>query len=270
MGWFSQQPATVQAVLAGTFTWAATLVGAGLTLGATRRSDAERLPVALGAAAGVMVAACFWSLLAPSIELAAGRGRLAWVPAALGLLLGAAFIGLLDRRKAVSALAGRRVGLTSRTRLLVTAVALHNVPEGLAIGVAFGAVTVSPGAVAEGPASLGAAIALTIGIALQNLPEGGIVAAPLRSEGYPPWSALWQAQLSAVPEPLFAGLGAIAVVTVQPLLPYALGFAAGAMLSVVVQELVPRAQEDARRGRRATTAAVLGFVTMMVLDVSLG
>lgn len=246
-----------QATLAGVGTWAFTALGAMGVL-SVRQVRRRPLDAMLGFAAGVMVAASCWSLLIPAIE------HSGVVPAVIGLLAGAAFLFALDKIlphlhpqvDATLGAEGPTVGW-ERTMLLVSAITLHNIPEGLAIGVAY----------ASG--EWGAATALAIGIGLQNVPEGLAVSMPLRREGLGRWRALWYGQLSAIVEPLAAGLGAAAVLAVGALLPYALAFAAGAMLYVVVEELIP---ETERGGNVdvATLGFILGFALMMALDNALG
>lgn len=224
----------------------------------------------LGFAAGVMLAASVWSLLLPAIESTRARGGVPWLPAALGFLLGGAFLFALDKL-----LPHLHPGLAEseaegpptpwrRATLLVLAITLHNIPEGLAVGVAFGAA-----ASGAGGTGFGAAVALALGIGLQNVPEGVAVALPLRAEGMRRRSALAYGQLSALVEPFAAALGAAAVLLVRPALPYALAFAAGAMVFVVVEELVPESQEGGF-GDVATAALLVGFALMMTLDVALG
>lgn len=259
----------LQAFLATCFTWAMTALGAAwvfLTVDVSRKA----LDALLGFASGVMIAASYWSLLAPAIEMSAGRSVPTWFPPAVGFLAGALCLRAADR-----VLPHLHLGFplkeaegiqTSwhRTTLLVLAITLHNIPEGLAIGVAFGAV-----AAGLTSATLGGAVALTFGIGLQNFPEGLAVAAPLRREGMSRWKSFWYGQLSAVVEPVAAVLGAAAVLLSQHILPYALGFAAGAMIFVVIEETIPEAQRSGNTDL-ATTAAMLGFVVMMILDVGLG
>lgn len=262
----------LQALAGGLFTWTVTALGASLVF-LTRRVPDALLDGMLGFAAGVMTAASFWSLLMPAIEMADRQGQPPWLPAAVGFLLGGLFLRLSDQLlpHLHPGLAAKHAeGIRTRWQratLLVLAITLHNLPEGLAVGVAFGAAA-SP---AGGPASatLMGAIALTIGIGLQNFPEGVAVAMPLRREGVSMWKSFWYGQLSAVVEPAAAVAGAAAVVTMQALLPYALAFAAGAMIYVVVEELIPESQQGGH-GDLATMATLLGFVVMMVLDVALG
>jgi ZIP family zinc transporter len=223
----------------------------------------------LGFAAGVMMAASYWSLLAPSIEIAQQSGGWSWWPAASGLLLGVAGLAILDKllphlHPGLSL--DQAEGPPTKWRsavLLVLAITLHNIPEGLAVGVAFGGV--GSGLPAT---SLTAAITLAVGIAIQNFPEGVAVAMPLRREGMSRWKAFWYGQLSAAVEPLAAVVGAVAVVYAAPLLPYALSFAAGAMIYVVVEELIPESHQ-AGNVDLATMSFVGGFALMMVLDVAL-
>ena len=260
------QPVT-QAFLATCFTWGMTALGAAivfLTRGVSRRV----LDWMLGFASGVMIAASFWSLLAPAIELSRARGLPGWFPPAVGFLSGAVFLRLADR-----VLPHLHLGFpmeeaegipTSwrRTTLLVMAITLHNIPEGLAIGVAFGAV-----AIGVESATLSGAVALAVGIGLQNFPEGLAVAAPLRREGFSAWKSFWYGQLSAVVEPIAAVVGVLAVLQMQQILPYALAFAAGAMVFVVFEETIPEAERSGNTDL-ATMGAMLGFVVMMILDVA--
>lgn len=266
---FQMQSPVVQAVVAGIFTWAVTAIGAA-TVFFAREVPRWFLDAMLGFAAGVMLAASFWSLLAPSIEMAQRQGVLPWLPAAVGVVAGAAVLGLVDRvlphlhfRNPRSQAEGMDTDW-NRSLLLVMAITLHNIPEGLAVGVAFGAVAMeAPGA------SLGAAVALSIGIALQNFPEGIVVAMPLRGEGVSRLKSFWYGQMSAVVEPVAAAAGAAFVVVAQPTLPYALAFAAGAMIFVVVEEVIPSAYKDGSPDL-VSLSLLGGFVVMMVLDVALG
>jgi ZIP family zinc transporter len=259
----------LQALMAALFTWGLTAVGAAVVfLGG---SPSRRfLDAALGFTAGVMIAASFWSLLAPSIVLSKEMGFLPWLPPAVGFLLGGAALRLMDRALPhihLFAQPGETEGPKTtwrRSLLLVAAITLHNIPEGLAVGVAFGAA-----ALGYHEATLGAAVALALGIGLQNLPEGMAVAVPLRAEGMSRFRSFWYGQLSAIVEPVAAVAGAAAVVTARPLLPFALAFAAGAMLFVVVEEVVPESQRGGNADL-ATLSALGGFAVMMVLDVALG
>ena len=262
----------VQAVLATCFTWGMTAAGAALVFG-TKNVPRKLLDAMLGFAAGVMVAASFWSLLAPAIELSEGKALPVWVPPLVGFMAGGVFLRLLDRllpHLHPGMKLSEAEGIHTKWRrsvLLVSAITLHNIPEGLAVGVAFGAVGLG---VAEGvpAATLGGAIALAIGIGLQNFPEGTAVSMPLRREGMSRGRSFFYGQLSGVVEPIAAVIGAAAVILAQPILPYALAFAAGAMIFVVAEELIP----EAKRGSPdiAAMSLMVGFSVMMVLDVALG
>jgi len=262
----------VQALVAGGFTWALTALGAGLVF-FTRSMARPLLDAMLGFAAGVMIAASFWSLLVPAIEMAAAAGTWEWLPALVGFLAGGAFLRVADQYLPHLHLGMRAAdaeGATvawRRTTLLVLAITLHNIPEGLAVGVAFAAA--AQNLEVAGGATLAGAIALAIGIGLQNFPEGVAVAMPLRREGMRPLKAFWYGQLSAVVEPVAAVAGAAAVLLIGAILPYALAFAAGAMIYVVVEELIPESQASGHADL-ATTATMVGFAVMMVLDVALG
>ena len=262
-------PATWLALLATAFTWAVTAAGAAVVFFA-RRVEQRLLDGMNGFAAGVMLAASYWSLLAPAIELSSGGSLPSWLPAAVGFLLGCGSLWAIDKilphlhpglpREAAEGPATE----WRRSRLLVLAITLHNFPEGLAVGVAFGAT-----AAGIPETTLAAAVALAIGIGLQNFPEGVAVALPLRAAGYSRARSFFYGQLSAAVEPVAGLAGAAAVLVAQPLLPYALAFAAGAMIFVVVEELVPASQR-AGNTDLATVCTVFGFTVMMVLDVALG
>ena len=224
----------------------------------------------LGFAAGVMIAASYWSLLAPAIEMSEARGGNPWIPAVVGFLLGGVFLFAADKliphvhpgfAKGVSE--GPKTSL-QRSVLLVLAINLHNFPEGLAVGVAFGAV-----AAGLPSAAIGGAIALAIGIGIQNFPEGAAVSIPLRREGLSRRRAFVYGQASGIVEPIAGVIGAFAVITMTPILPYALSFAAGAMIYVVIEELVPESQAD-KHSDVATIGTMVGFSVMMLLDVALG
>lgn len=258
-----------QAGLAGIFTWALTAAGAACVF-AVRTANQKVLDAMLGFAAGVMMAASFWSLLAPAIEMSQDHAIASWIPAAVGFLLGVIFLRLLDNilpHLHIDFPMSEAEGIKTswkRTTLLVAAITLHNIPEGLAIGVSFGA------AAAGFPeATLPAAIVLALGIGIQNFPEGFAVSVPLRRDGVTPLKSFWYGQLSAIVEPLAAIAGAAAVLSAKPLLPYALAFAAGAMIFVVVEEVIPESQRHGHTDL-ATGGAMLGFLIMMILDVALG
>jgi len=267
--WFAALDPRMQALLAGLATWLVTAAGAALVF-VTRRFPTALLDAMMGFAAGVMIAASVWSLLLPAIDLAEAQGGTGWLVAAVGVAAGGFFLRIADfllphlhPGLATSQSEGVRTSW-QRSTLLVLAITLHNLPEGLAVGVAFGAA-----ASGLSSASLGAAVALAIGIALQNFPEGVAVSMPLHREGLSARKSFWYGQLSAVVEPVAAVLGAVAVLTIQPLLPFALSFAAGAMLYVVIEELIPASQQNANNDL-ATVATLFGFIVMMVLDVALG
>ncbi|MBI9097656.1 MAG: ZIP family metal transporter [Spirochaetaceae bacterium] len=259
----------VLALLATCFTWGLTALGsAGVFFFKT--INRKVFDGMLGFAAGVMIAASYWSLLAPSIELSTTMGLIPWVPAVVGFLLGGVFLRLSDRFlphlhlfEDISHAEGVKTSL-HKTTLLVLAITLHNIPEGLAVGVAFGAV-----AAGVPSASLAGAVALAIGIGIQNFPEGFAVSVPLRREGFSRRKSFFYGQLSGMVEPIAGVLGALAVIAMRPLLPYALSFAAGAMIFVVVEEAIPEAQA-AGNTDTATLGAMLGFALMMTLDVALG
>ncbi|HUF90187.1 MAG TPA: ZIP family metal transporter, partial [Gemmatimonadota bacterium] len=272
MEWFRGQDPLLQSLLAGGFTWGVTALGAALVF-FTRRMDRALLDAMLGFAAGVMIAASFWSLLVPAIEMAAAAGTVKWMPALVGFLLGGAFLRVADHflphlhpRLRMEQAEGLPTAWR-RATLLVLAITLHNIPEGLAVGVAFAAAAQSLDV--AGGATLGGAIALALGIGLQNFPEGIAVAMPLRREGVRPLKAWWYGQLSAAVEPLAAVTGAAAVLLMGAILPYALAFAAGAMIYVVIEELIPESQTGGHTDL-ATSATMVGFAVMMVLDVALG
>jgi len=254
----------MQALLATLFIWFVTALGA-VPVFFAKEINRKVLDTMLGMAAGVMVAASFWSLLAPAIEMSGGS----WVPATIGFLLGGAAMRGIDfvLPHLHPLMGGEPEGLSTswrRSTLLVLAVTLHNIPEGLAVGVAFGAA----GAGIEG-ASIAGAIALALGIGLQNFPEGTAVAVPLRREGLSRWKSFMLGQYSGMVEPIAGVLGAWAVLSMRAILPYALAFAAGAMIFVVVEELVPEAQVEGN-SHLATWGTILGFAIMMTLDVALG
>ena len=269
MSTFATLNPILQALLATIFTWGMTAAGAA-TVFLAKNVSRSLLNAMLGFAAGVMIAASFWSLLAPAIEMSEGSGVPGWIPATVGFLLGGAFLWVVDR-----ILPHLHLGLEieeaegikttwQRSVLLVTAITLHNFPEGLAVGVAFGAVAAGLPA-----ATLAGAIALAIGIGIQNFPEGLAVAMPLRREGFSRGKSFLYGQASGLVEPIAGVLGAAAVLLMQPILPYALSFAAGAMIYVVVEELIPESQQG-QDTHMSTIGAMLGFAVMMILDVALG
>lgn len=270
--WFASQTPIIQSLLAGLFTWGVTALGAAVVF-VTRSVNRRLLDAMMGFAAGVMIAASFWSLLAPSIEMAEAQGVMPWIPAVVGFLTGGVFLRIADAvipHLHPGAQMGEAEGITTswrRATLLVLAITLHNIPEGLAVGVTFGAAAIQLD-VATG-ATLAAAVALAVGIGLQNFPEGIAVAMPLRGEGISSGKSFWYGQLSGVVEPVSAVVGAAAVLAIRPILPYALAFAAGAMIYVVVEELIPESQRHGNTDL-ATMGAMGGFAVMMLLDVALG
>jgi len=269
LDWLLEINPILLALGATLFTWALTAFGASMVF-FFKTIDKRVLNSMLGFAAGVMIAASFWSLLKPAIEMSEEQGTSGWIPAVVGFLSGGAFLLMIDK-----ILPHLHMGLSTdkaegiktswqRSILLVLAITLHNIPEGLAVGVAFGALAINPD-----PAMLAGAIALALGIGLQNFPEGAAVSIPLRREGLSRLKAFNYGQLSGIVEPMAGVLGAYLVLTVTPLLPYALSFAAGAMIFVVVEELIPESQQG-QETDLSTIGAMLGFATMMVLDVALG
>jgi ZIP family zinc transporter len=267
--WFVALNPIQQALMATLFTWFMTALGAGAVF-FFKSINRKVLDSMLGFAAGVMIAASFWSLLAPAIEMAEGSGVPSWVPAVTGFLLGGVFLWSIDK-----ILPHLHMGLPTseaegiktswqRSILLVLAITLHNIPEGLAVGVAFGALGANLPS-----ASLAGAIALAIGIGLQNFPEGAAVSIPLRREGMSRLKSFWYGQSSGIVEPIAGVVGAAAVLLMRPILPYALAFAAGAMIYVVVEELIPESQMS-KDTHSSTSGAMLGFAVMMLLDVALG
>lgn len=270
ISWFTSLNPVWQALTATIFTWFLTALGASLVFG-FKSINRRLLDTMLGFAAGVMIAASYWSLLAPAIEMAEASGGPAWLPAVVGFILGGVFLWGIDK-----ILPHLHVGFPieeaegiktkwQRSVLLVLAITLHNIPEGLAVGVAFGAISAGIPS-----ANLAGAVALAIGIGIQNFPEGLAVAAPLRREGMTRFKSFMMGQASGIVEPLAGVLGAALVILIRPVLPYALAFAAGAMIYVVVEELIPEAQLDKKDTHLATMGAMAGFAVMMLLDVALG
>lgn len=257
------------AFYASVFTWLLTAAGASLVF-IFKGMNRTLLDGMLGFTGGVMVAASFWSLLAPSIEMSGGDGFVKVIPAATGFALGALFIFALDKvlpHLHINFKESEKEGLKSpwhKTTLLVLAITLHNIPEGLAVGVLFGGV-----AAGLPEASIAGAFTLALGIGIQNFPEGLAVSMPLRRQGIKPFKSFWYGQMSAIAEPIAAVFGAIAVSFFTPILPYALAFAAGAMIFVVIEEVVPETQLEDNTDI-ATLGFIGGFIVMMSLDVGLG
>lgn len=270
--WFYALGPINQSLLAGLFTWGLTALGAALVF-LTRTVNSKVLDAMMGFAAGVMIAASFWSLLVPSIEMASHQQLIEWVPAAVGFLSGGLFLRICDYylphlHPGFPMDQAEGIQTTwKRTTLLVLAITLHNIPEGLAVGVLFGAA--ASGVDPSGSATIMGAVTLALGIGIQNFPEGTAVSMPLRREGISVGKSFWYGQLSGIVEPAAAVIGAAAVLMVQPVLPYALSFAAGAMIYVVVEELIPESQLNGNTDI-ATLGTMLGFSVMMILDVALG
>jgi zinc transporter, ZIP family len=259
-----------QAFVATLFTWAVTAAGAALVY-VTSGVNQKLLDSMLGFAAGVMVAASFWSLLAPGIEMAENLGQIPWLTAVIGFMAGGLFMRLTDKflphlhpNLSMDQSEGIKTSW-QRSTLLVLAITMHNIPEGLAVGVAFGAVGANLPS-----ATLGGAIALAIGIGLQNFPEGTAVSMPLRREGLSKGKSFFMGQASGVVEPIAGVFGALFVLKMQSVLPYALCFAAGAMIFVVVEELIPESQRKMENIDTVTMMTMAGFSVMMLLDVALG
>jgi len=265
----------LQALVATCFTWALTALGASLVF-FFKHSNQIVLDASLGFTGGVMIAASFWSLLAPAIAYVAVQNELGtsempiWFAPAVGVMLGALFLYSLDKiipHLHINYKRSEAEGIETnwrKTILLVLAITLHNIPEGLAIGVAFGAIAHGiPGF------EIGAAVALAIGIGIQNFPEGFAVSMPLRRQGVSRLKCFWWGQLSAIVEPIAGVIGAAAVIYALPILPYALAFAAGAMIYIVVEEVIPESQR-AGYVDISTLAFIFGFIVMMILDVALG
>lgn len=255
------------ALYATIFTWGLTALGASFVF-LFKTMNRALLDGMLGFTGGVMVAASFWSLLSPAIEMTPGQGFEKVIPASVGFGLGAIFLFSLDKILPHIHINFKKTeGIKTpwrRTTLMVLAITLHNIPEGLAVGVLFGGV-----AAGIPEASIAGAVTLAIGIGIQNFPEGIAVAMPLRRQGVSRFKSFWYGQLSAIVEPIAAVIGALAVTFFTPILPYALAFAAGAMIFVVVEEVIPETQQD-RYTDIATLGFIGGFIIMMILDVSLG
>lgn len=271
MEWMMRQDPVFLAFLFTLFAYLTTALGAAVVF-CFRRLNQRLMNAMLGFAAGIMIAASFWSLLAPAIERAQGGALPAWLTVALGFSAGALFLvgcdWVMARARGQGGHLTEHSEKTRRTFLLVLAITLHNIPEGLAVGVAFGALAGQSSMDAQ---MLMGAVAVAIGIALQNLPEGAAVSAPLRREGMSRMKSFLVGQLSGLVEPVFGVLGAVLVIWATPILPYMLSFAAGAMIYVVAEELLPEAQSQrALTGRLGSLGCVVGFVLMMALDVALG
>lgn len=267
--WLQEQSPIIQALIATCFTWLVTALGASFVF-FFKGINRKFLDAMMGFAAGVMIAASFWSLLSPAIDMAEMNDQNVWMPAAIGFMAGGIFIFGLDKvipHLHIEFPTEEAEGVKTnwhRSILLVSAVTLHNIPEGLAIGVAFGAI----GAGMD-TATFSGALALAIGIGIQNFPEGLAVSMPLRREGFSKLKSFFYGQFSGFVEPVAAVIGAAAVMYVEPALPYALSFAAGAMIFVVVEELIPESQLHGNTDL-ATMGTLTGFTVMMILDVAFG
>ena len=259
-----------QALFATLFTWSVTAAGAALVF-FTNTINRKLMDSMLGFAAGVMIAASFWSLLAPGIEMAENLGYIPWLTAVIGFMGGGVFMRVIDKvlpHLHPDLSMDKSEGIKTswqRSTLLVLAITLHNIPEGLAVGVAFGAVAANLPS-----ATIGGAIALAIGIGIQNFPEGTAVSMPLRREGMGKGKSFFMGQASGIVEPIAGVIGAAFVLKMQDILPYALCFAAGAMIFVVVEELIPESQREEKNIDIVTMATMAGFSIMMLLDVALG
>jgi ZIP family zinc transporter len=269
LNWLLELNPILLALGATIFTWLVTALGSSMVF-FFKNINKKILNLMLGFAAGVMIAASFWSLLKPAIEMAEDSGTIPWMPALTGFLSGGAFLLLIDKilphlhlELAVEKAEGIKTQW-QRSVLLVLAITLHNIPEGLAVGVAFGALANNPDA-----GVLAGAVALAFGIGLQNFPEGAAVSIPLRREGMSRLKAFNYGQLSGIVEPVAGVFGAYMVLKIEPLLPYALSFAAGAMIFVVVEELIPESQSG-NESDLSTIGALIGFAVMMLLDEALG
>lgn len=245
-----------------------TTLGAGMVFLLRKEIKPTIQKALLGFASGVMIAAGVWSLLIPAIEMAEEQGKIAWIPAAVGFLLGMGFLLLLDTITPHMHLNDDKpegpVTQLKKSTMLVLAVTLHNIPEGMAVGVVFAGLLVGDTSI-----SMAGAMTLAIGIAIQNFPEGAIISMPLRSEGVSKGRAFWYGALSGIVEPIAAFITILLASVVVPILPYLLAFAAGAMVYVVVEELIPESQEG-EHSNIGTIGVAMGFVLMMVLDVALG
>ena len=265
MDWFENQNVVIQAFIATIFTWGITALGA-LTVCFFKNINKKVLSTILGFSAGVMTAASFWSLLSPSIELSEELGYIAWLLPTIGFITGGLFVLFSD--KFLDKVLKEKENLKNsksliRSILLVSAITIHNIPEGMAIGVAFGGIASGvPGV------SLVSALMLAIGIGIQNFPEGAAVSLPLRNEGFSRFKSFMIGQASALVEPVSAVIGAILVLSIRNVLPFLLAFAAGAMIAVVARELLPESIKENKN--LATLGLIFGFIVMMILDVALG
>jgi zinc transporter, ZIP family len=271
--WFMGLEVWVQALLGTLFTWGLTALGAALVF-FFKNIHRDVFNLMLGFASGVMIAASFWSLLSPAIDMAEEQGVISWLVVAVGFALGGIFLYIADKTVPHMHFGFNhdKEGLPTKLKrniLLVFSITLHNIPEGLAVGVAFGAIQYISG---DPLAATLSAVGLAIGIGIQNFPEGAAVSIPLRQEGMSRRKAFMYGQASGFVEPISGVLGAILVTYVSVILPYALAFAAGAMIYVVVEELIPEAQQKQtpKGAHYAVLGVMIGFIMMMMLDVALG
>ena len=256
----------IQALIATVFTWAVTMLGASIVF-FFREVKKSIMDALLGFSAGVMIAASFWSLLSPAIELADSMNMISWLVVFLGFFSGGLLLFLGDKLYDFIQRKNDKIKISEKVKrsfMLVFSITLHNFPEGLVIGVAFGSLAYS----IEG-STLASALTLALGIGLQNFPEGSAVSLPLRRDGFSRKKAFFFGQLSGVVEPIAAVIGAILVLKIQSLLPFLLSFAAGAMIYVVVEELIPESQSNKKKDLMALFT-LIGFSIMMILDVGLG
>ena len=263
INWYMNLNYPIQALIASLFTWGITSLGAAVVF-LFKKVNKNTMDAMLGLSAGVMLAATFWSLLSPALEMAENLKLISWLIVSLGVLSGGLLLFCGD--KIFDRITKKKTNSHSikRSLMLIFSITLHNIPEGMAIGVAFGSVFYN----LEG-ATLAAAIMLAIGIGIQNFPEGSVVSLPLRREGMSPKKAFFFGMLSGIVEPISAVIGAILVIKVQVLLPILLSFAGGAMIYVVVQELIPESQTNKKKDLMALFT-IFGFLLMMIFDVSLG
>ena len=263
INWYMNLNYPIQALIASLFTWGITSLGAAVVF-LFKKVNKNTMDALLGLSAGVMLAATFWSLLSPALEMAENLKLISWLIVSLGVLSGGLLLFCGD--KIFDRITKKKTNSHSikRSLMLIFSITLHNIPEGMAIGVAFGSVFYN----LEG-ATLAAAVMLAIGIGIQNFPEGSAVSLPLRREGMSPQKAFFFGMLSGIVEPISAVIGAILVIKVQVLLPILLSFAGGAMIYVVVQELIPESQTNKKKDLMALFT-ILGFLLMMIFDVSLG
>lgn len=261
--WFVNLPHPIQALLATLITWGITACGAAVVF-LFKKVNKNTLDAMLGLSAGVMIAATFWSLLSPAIEMANELNMISWLVVALGVLSGGLLLFIGDKIFSKMTQKREKANSIKRSLMLIFSITLHNIPEGMAIGVAFGAISYN----LEG-ATLMAAIMLAIGIGIQNFPEGSAVSLPLRREGMSPKQAFLWGNLSGIVEPIAGVIGALLVIKIRFLLPILLAFAGGAMIYVVVQELIPESQSNKKKDLMALFT-IIGFIIMMVFDVALG